>query len=621
MKKWKELPRIRGVLQKKNGCGMAAGALLMLMGLFHLAMYVLFYVLGFDVSSFAFRFPTVGMFLENILRSSYLNPAFDLLLILSGTFLFVGQLMPLLGYRCALVLLALAGYSAGGSFSAVALVAALLFVTSFGLRTNVMLKNGPAILRKPYWNTVITLFAALLLGSRVWSMVSSWFTTVARVLEAGNGLGMAIKGILRTLLAPVYLMLPFIAVFLLCLAVRGEEAVRENKPRWQSVPAEGGKLLRSGALLLAVYMIICVVSEVGGPMAREVAGVDPNGASALSYFAGGLWQLGLGGVLRLLVVVLPGIVGVSLLLGQETGKKHYLAGIFLVNLYFVGSFFYENISSEVIVPSLVWVMPEISLVVLLWGALGLPGNKKLGKLPITSLLALLLSGLGAALLLFAGVVGFLNLVLDWGEPFFATLLATLKSMASPLIFMLGVILIALSLTAKPAPAVTRVSFKSILNWCYTNVGGKLQKCMKVLGGVYIVCGVIFVGCMAVGVMLFFKGNITEGLTVIALGFGGLLLSVLYVIFTYPLFGFAQMTSDVRKISDGGVIAVKAEEPKAAPVAAPKAAPKAVPMAEVEKPKAAPAAPAAVPEAPKAAPEAPKAVPAAEDFNPDELPDL
>ena len=47
-----------------------------------------------------------------------------------------------LSFVVSLVLLALAGYSAGGSFSAAALVAALLFVASFGLRTNVMLKHG-----------------------------------------------------------------------------------------------------------------------------------------------------------------------------------------------------------------------------------------------------------------------------------------------------------------------------------------------------------------------------------------------------------------------------------------------------------------------------------------------
>ena len=165
-----------------------------------------------------------------------------------------------------------------------------------------------------------------------------------------------------------------------------------------------------------------------------------------------------------------------------------------------------------------------------------------------------------------------------------------------LLEMIGLILLTMSLTVQPV-AQTKTWFRRLLDWCYTNVGEKLQKCMKLLGGIHLALGALGLLAIPVGVLLIPTAPPEVSLVLIAGGIAALIVVAFSIIMTYPLFAFAQQSADVHTIcnrTSGAVLAAVPAEKAPAATGAPAAT-------------VAPAAPAAsVTEAP---------------FNPDELPDL
>ena len=93
-------------------------------------------------------------------------------------------------------------------------------------------------------------------------------------------------------------------------------------------------------------------------------------------------------------------------------------------------------------------------------------------------------------------------------------------------------------------------FMAVLNWCYTNVGEKLQRCMKVLGGLFLITGAVGVMAEIAAVVMFFRAELLIALGLAAGGVACIIVSAMNIIFTYPLFGFAQLTADVRQIKLG-----------------------------------------------------------------------
>jgi len=163
-----------------------------------------------------------------------------------------------------------------------------------------------------------------------------------------------------------------------------------------------------------------------------------------------------------------------------------------------------------------------------------------------------------------------------------------------ILFTATLLLMNLSLTVQEAAPVPRW-FKRVLDWCYTNVGEKMQKCMKLLGAVNLIAGVFALAALYAAVIIFFRGEFMMALACLAGGVGALIIVALSIIMTYPMFSFAQLTADIHHIRNHGGMAaapvqqesVKVESVvKAEPVCA--AAPVAAPV------ESAPAAPVAAP---------------------------
>jgi hypothetical protein len=169
------------------------------------------------------------------------------------------------------------------------------------------------------------------------------------------------------------------------------------------------------------------------------------------------------------------------------------------------------------------------------------------------------------------------------------------------------LLMNLGLTVREAERVPN-GFRALLDWCYTNVGEKLQRYVKVMGGIYLAFGLIFMSGYAIAVALFFRGDLALAVAALGIAVVGTIITAVNILLTYPLFSFAQLTADIRHIRDHGGMAIaggkeeKGEEKK---------------TAEGE---TAPAAPAKSEEAPAApAPEVPAAEEEDDEFG--DLPDL
>ena len=112
----------------------------------------------------------------------------------------------------------------------------------------------------------------------------------------------------------------------------------------------------------------------------------------------------------------------------------------------------------------------------------------------------------------------------------------------------ALILIILGLTVQPAEK-TQNYFKLLWNWCYQNVGEKLQKCMKLLGGIYLVVGFLGIFSIILALLMFHALPAEATLVLLGAGIAALIVTALNVIFTYPLFAFAQLSADVHALRD------------------------------------------------------------------------
>jgi len=121
--------------------------------------------------------------------------------------------------------------------------------------------------------------------------------------------------------------------------------------------------------------------------------------------------------------------------------------------------------------------------------------------------------------------------------------------------LLALLLMNLCLTVQEAEKLPS-NFKALLDWCYTNVGEKMQRCMKAMGAVYLVFGMIAVaGGSFVAVVFFLRGQFLGAVVGAGAAIVGVITTALNIILTYPMFSFAQLTADIRHIRDNGGMAV------------------------------------------------------------------
>jgi len=98
------------------------------------------------------------------------------------------------------------------------------------------------------------------------------------------------------------------------------------------------------------------------------------------------------------------------------------------------------------------------------------------------------------------------------------------------------------------------NFAALLDWCYTNVGEKMQKCMKALGAVYLAIGMITISGFGFAVAFFFRGQFLVAAVMLGVAIIGTIVTAANILMTYPMFSFAQMTADIHHIRAGGGIA-------------------------------------------------------------------
>ncbi|MDE7262354.1 MAG: hypothetical protein K2N78_09930 [Oscillospiraceae bacterium] len=84
--------------------------------------------------------------------------------------------------------------------------------------------------------------------------------------------------------------------------------------------------------------------------------------------------------------------------------------------------------------------------------------------------------------------------------------------------------------------------KNFFDKMYSNIGGKLRTLAKVCGVIGIVCAVI---CVLVEVLTVFDSF--EGILAVS----GLMLGLLCVVTSWPLYAFGQLVDDVHAIRTGG----------------------------------------------------------------------
>ena len=121
----------------------------------------------------------------------------------------------------------------------------------------------------------------------------------------------------------------------------------------------------------------------------------------------------------------------------------------------------------------------------------------------------------------------------------------------------ALLLMSLSLEPRVAKPMPRC-FRAVLDWCYQNVGEKLQKCAKVLGAIALIIGFLGAVSMILAAVCFFRTDFKAALILLACGAAALIYTALNIITTSPLYSVAQMTTDVHDLRGGADAAPKTE---------------------------------------------------------------
>lgn len=184
--------------------------------------------------------------------------------------------------------------------------------------------------------------------------------------------------------------------------------------------------------------------------------------------------------------------------------------------------------------------------------------------PVLNLIALAAAAVGLVI----GVQRYAQEILEYTSAggaavWMAVIRGYLPNILAALLLPLGLIL--LNLTAQPMelPGSARTSciqyqkgLTGLVQRFYSNVGGCLQMLAKVQGVICLVCGMICLAVAALGVILLLLQLVglippeIDGVTLILSGLLGVLACVLLAVFTWPLYAFGQITSDVHAMKEG-----------------------------------------------------------------------
>ena len=132
--------------------------------------------------------------------------------------------------------------------------------------------------------------------------------------------------------------------------------------------------------------------------------------------------------------------------------------------------------------------------------------------------------------------------------------ATVLSALPGLVQMVALFLLIMTLNVQPAPQ-TKTWFRRLLDWCYEDVGCKLQKFVKVAGGIYLVFGAVGLVAIPLGLLLLPTAPFQISLALIGGGIALLIVVAVQIVLTYPLYAFAQVSADVHAIRNRAPAAV------------------------------------------------------------------
>ena len=185
--------------------------------------------------------------------------------------------------------------------------------------------------------------------------------------------------------------------------------------------------------------------------------------------------------------------------------------------------------------------------------------------PVLNLIALAAAAVGLVI----GVQRYAQEILEYTSAggaavWMAVIRGYLPNILAALLLPLGLIL--LNLTAQPmelpgSARTGRIQYQKgltgLVQRFYSNVGGCLQMLAKIQGIICLVCGIICLAVAALGVILLLLQLVglippeIDGVTLILGGLLGALACVLLAVFTWPLYAFGQITSDVHAMKEGG----------------------------------------------------------------------
>lgn len=417
----------------------------------------------------------------------------------------------------------------GGGGLPVLLALALMLASAIGLRLNVTISTLPKPIRIPVLNlaaVVLTLLGMLHLLSG-WDFQWYWGYLLKEVTEAGLSPFHLVLLILSSLLL-------FAGILLLNLSVEpqtvdGTASLRDPRLRLQSVPQQDSIPFSVGAALL---------------------------------IAGGAWRvyyvLILGNLIRYtglaaLQVVFMLAAG-FLLVNRSWQKKHYFPAMVLLFLSSLSNVYWQPLG---LVPVLLMLL----------SATGMPWNVAPDTLP-NKLRVPVLNLVAAALLAAVGldrILTALRRILQATDPL-TQLGSSMKSLAPILILTVGAILLNLHMDSQvvqkgvqiPDGAKYKKGFSSLVQRCYRDVGGNLQKLARIQGIICLVIAILAAAIAVLGAIGFALCSILDFgqrytyLTLLLAGGGSMLVALIGVMMTWPLYAFGQMTSDVRHLKDTGV---------------------------------------------------------------------
>lgn len=393
----------------------------------------------------------------------------------------------------------------------------LMLLSARGSRLNVALCFLPEPVRIPLFN----LIAALLALPHV-------------VFVIGN-MGPSVFSLLG--------LLPVLGLLLLNLSVTAQAVdpsqaeERQALPRLQAVPREGSRAFALGALLVVVYS----ASEI-----------------VMSLVSGGM-GLSMAGYLQKLLLLAMGV----LMLYPETRKKRYIPAVALVvaglviNSFAYGA--YGGISWNY------FLIPVLMLI----SAIGVSWNTAVKKVPVLNLLVVALTLWNGGSYLFR----IFKSLAEGHEVSVGNILLILM-------YYVGLILINLCLDTREIPARERCQvdsekykkgFAGLVQRFYSDVGGGLQFLAKIQGAICLAVIVLAVAVAAlalVGALLSMMGNgdmVDTCLMLLLCCGGAVLVCLIGIVATWPLYAFGQITSDIHALKENGIAVVGAAAAPASPL--------------------------------------------------------